>query len=240
MREARFATTQWTVVLQAGRRPSPDADQALESLCRTYWYPLYAYVRRRGYSAEDAADLTQEFFARLLEKNFLQTADRQRGRFRSFLLTVFGRFLAQQRQRRRAQKRGGGRRQLSIDFQVGEKRYQFEPSDDWTPERVYQRRWALTLLDRVVTQLGQQYAAKDQIALYEHCHTYLTGSSGEPTYAETAEKLQMSEGAVRVAVHRMRKRYRELLRAEVAQTVDDPETVDEELETLRGALRGEK
>ncbi|MFV1967115.1 MAG: RNA polymerase sigma factor [Pirellulaceae bacterium] len=210
-RDDRFETTHWSVVLAAAHRSSPDSDEALESLCRTYWYPLYAYVRRRGYSADDAKDLTQEFFARLLEKDYLQAADCERGRFRSFLLTVLKRFLSKERERAEAQKRGGGRKLLSIDFTSGEDRCRLEPSHDWTPEKVYERRWALTLLDQVLNRLGREYAEKQETQLFEHLKVYLTGSSGAPAYAQTAADLSMSESAVKVAVHRMRQRYRELL-----------------------------
>lgn len=235
---SRFVTTHWSVVLAAGRRSSPDSDQALESLCRTYWYPLYAFARRRGKSAEDAKDLTQEFFARLLEQEFLRDADRERGRFRAFLLTVFKRFLATEHSKQQTQKRGGGTTRLSIDFDSGEDKYRFEPADTWTAEKIYERRWALTLLDLVLVRLREEFVASGKQELFEHCEVYLTGSARGPGYAETAAALQMSDGAVRVAVHRLRQRYRELLKAEVAQTVDEPTEVDDELAYLRTAIEG--
>ncbi len=176
----------------------------------------------------------------MLEKDTLQAADRERGRFRSFLLTVFKRFLTKERERAEAQKRGGGRKLLSIDFASGEDRYRLEPAHDWTPERVYERRWALTLLDQVLNRLSDEYAEKQKAQLFKHLKVYLTGSSGAPTYAETAAELSMSESAVKVAVHRLRQRYRELLKDEIGHTVASPNDVDDELNQLLNALRGEK
>jgi len=225
--------------MAAGDPDCDDARQALTYLCETYWYPLYAYVRRRGHSAEDSADLTQAFFARLLEKPFLQSADRERGRFRSFLLTIFKRYLSNENDRRQAQKRGGGLKHFSIDVEAGEKRYRFEPTDDWTPEKLYERRWALTLLDHVMARLEQEYADKNKGPLFEQCKLYLTGSDDAAAYSEIAGRLEMSESALRVAVHRIRGRYRELLNQEVSQTLGQQETVDDELEYLRSAIRGQ-
>ncbi|HJN09357.1 MAG TPA: sigma-70 family RNA polymerase sigma factor [Pirellulaceae bacterium] len=237
-KRANFATTHWSMVLEAGHRSSPDSDDALESLCTAYWYPLYAFVRRRGASSTDAKDLTQEFFAHLLEKQSLQAADPNRGRFRSFLLTAFKNFLSKQHHRHQAQKRGGDIKHLSIDFDSGEQRYQFEPADDWTPEKIYERRWALTLLDQVMVQLQQEYDGNEKADLFEQCKGHLTGAGS--SYEEAANSLGVTEGALRVAVHRMRSRYRELLKAEVASTLEDPEIVDDELETLRRAIQGEQ
>ena len=227
------------MVVAAGHRSSPGADDALQSLCESYWYPLYAFARRTGCSRDDAADATQEFFVRLLDRDFLKSADQERGRFRTFLLTVFKRFLTNEHERQNAQKRGGGLRHFSIDFEAGEERYQFEPADDRTPESVFERRWALTLLDRVVARLREEYESKDKAELFRHGQAYLGGSTGAPGYSVTAEALQVSEGAVRIAVHRMRERYREILLEEVAGTVEDPDAVEEELESLRRAIRGE-
>jgi RNA polymerase sigma-70 factor (ECF subfamily) len=224
------------VVLAAGNRASPDADAAIEALCRTYWYPLYAYSRRRGDTREQAQDLTQEFFLRLLDRNDLQSADPQRGRFRAFLLTVFKHFLAHERERQEAQKRGGDVRHFSIDAESGEERYRQEPVDRWTPEKLFERRWALTLLDQVLTRLREEYASRDKADLFAQCQPCLTGAADAPTYAELAARLGMTEPAVRVAVHRLRQRYRELLRAEVAQTVGHPDDVESELQHLRAAL----
>ena len=235
--QARFATTHWSMVRAAGDRSLPASDASLESLCRSYWYPLYAFARRRGYSSEDAGDLTQGFFIRLLEKEFLKSADADLGRFRSFLLTVFKRFLSKDRDRRKALKRGGGKLSFSIDFEDGENRYRFEPVDDWTPEKIFHRRWALTLLDDVLAQLEKTYEDKENSALFATCKVYLTQKG--PPYAEIAQQLDISQGAARLAVHRLRKRYRELLVAAVADTVDDPESIEDELEYLRNAIRGE-
>lgn len=232
----RFATTQWSLVVAAGRASSPDADDALATLCETYWYPLYAFARRRGQAAEDARDLVQEFFSRMLEKDYLQTADRERGRFRSFLLTVFKRFLSNERDRQLAQKRGGGKSLLSIDVQAGEDRYRFEPTDDWTPERIYERRWAITLLDRVMARLRQDYVDKEKGALFEQCKETLVGAHVD--YEQARHSLGMAPAAVRVAAHRLRQRYRDMIESEVLQTLDDPGEIKDELNHLKSALRG--
>jgi RNA polymerase sigma factor (sigma-70 family) len=235
----RFLTTRWSVVLAAGDAASPDAGRALQTLSEGYWYPLYAYVRRKGTSPEDAADLTQEFFVRLIEGELLRAADPHKGRFRTFLLTVFQRFLARDYERQRALKRGGGRTVLSIDVADGERRYAFEPSEPATPELLFERRWALTLLERVLKSLEEEYCLKGKRDLFESCRAWLAGTSAETDYAATAARLDMSEVAVRVAVHRMRQRYRDLVRDEVAGTVDSPEDVEEELRLLRMAICGE-
>jgi DNA-directed RNA polymerase specialized sigma24 family protein len=237
---AAFVTTHWSLVVSAGQRSSPDAESALATLCQTYWYPLYAFSRRRGYSADNAADLTQEFIARLLEKEFLKSADRTRGRFRTFLLTLFTRFLSNEGERQNAQKRGGGKYRLSIDMQEGEDCYRFEPVDNWTPEALYERRWALTLLDQVMERLGLEYANKGKSRLFEHCKALLAGSDQSAFRAEMLRELQMSDVALRVAVHRMRERFRAMLRDEVAQTVEGSDDVHDELEYLKAAIRGKK
>ena len=235
----RFATTRWSVVLAAGGERSTEGRQALATLCETYWYPLYAYVRRRGYAAADAQDLTQAFFATLLEKEYLRAADRERGRFRSFLLTALKRFLVKEWDRAHAQKRGGTHKGISLDVRSGETRYSQEPSHDWTPERIYERRWALTLLDQVMARLRRRYVADGKGDLFDLLKAFLTGESGAPPYSEVAAGLGMTEGAVKVAAHRLRRRYRELLRSEIAQTVAHPDEVDDELRLLRAAVRGE-
>lgn len=234
---AVFATTQWSLVVLAGDRASPDSQAALETLCRNYWYPLYAFARRRGSSPDDAADLTQEFFSRLLEKEFLQAADREKGRFRSFLLTVFKRFLSKEHDRAMTQKRGGDRLRISIDARTGEQRYGFEPADDWTPEALFERRWALTLLEQVMEKLHGEYKDKDKLLLFELAKPLLVGS-GASGYAEIVRRLDMTDSAARVAVHRLRERYRELLRQEVAHTIREPDAVEDELNHLRSAIRG--
>jgi len=234
-----FATTHWSLVLDAGRRSAPEAEAALEMLCRAYWFPLYAFARRRGYSPDDAADLTQEFFSRLIEKSFLESADPERGRFRTFLLTIFQRFLAKEFDRSQAIKRGGGLTQFPIDFEDGETRYADSLTDEQTPERIFERQWALTMLQRVVDQLRTEYLSKGKIELFEQCRSFLVGSTATIASAETASKLNMTEGALRVAIHRLRERYRELLRSEVAGTILDETTIDDELLQLRRAIQGE-
>ena len=234
-----FATTHWSLVLEAGHRSAPAADAALETLCRAYWFPLYAFARRRGYSQDDAADLTQEFFSRLIEKSFLESADPDRGRFRTFLLTIFQRFLAKESDRRQAIRRGGGLTRLSIDFDDGEMRYVGGLTDEQTPERIFEQQWALTVLQRVVAQLRTEYESKGKVELFERCRAFLVGSAAAISSAETAKTLNMTEGALRVAIHRLRERYRELLRIEVAGTIDDATTIDDELVQLRRAIQGE-
>jgi RNA polymerase sigma-70 factor (ECF subfamily) len=233
---ARFATTRWSLVVAAGRQSSPDASAALTSLCEKYWYPLYAFARRRGYAAHDAADLTQSFFAALLEKDYLRGADQQKGRFRSFLLTMFKRFVSKQRDHQQAQKRGGDRTILSFDVDTAEARFRLEPADEQTPERDFERQWATTLLARVLEKLEQEYTDTDRGDLFAACRGYLVGSGGTAGYAQTAAALGSTEGAVKVAVHRMRQRYRELLKQEVADTVESAQEVEEELRSLLAAV----
>jgi RNA polymerase sigma factor (sigma-70 family) len=240
----RFATTRWSVVLAAGGDVSATAGiparQALAVLCQAYWYPLYAYVRRRGHLPEEAQDLTQSFFVNLLDRHTLGAADPERGRFRSFLLTALKHFLANERERISAQKRGGGRTilPLSADFESAELRYGREPADTLTPERLYERRWALTLLDAVLSDLQAQHAASDRAKLFQHLKPYLTGDAHAPPHAQTAGELGLTEGAVQAAVHRLRRKYRELLRAHIAQTVESPEQVEDEIRDLFRAVRG--
>jgi RNA polymerase sigma-70 factor (ECF subfamily) len=222
-------------VLAAARESRPEARASLGALCETYWYPLYCYVRRRGYRAEEAQDLTQEFFATLLEKDFLRVADPERGRFRSFLLASLNHFLAKEWRRRRAGKRGGGRLPLSLDFPSGESRYNQEPSHDLTPEKIYERRWALVLLDSALSKLRDEYAAGGKTVLFDRLSGFL-GGKGKAPYHEVAADLGMTEEAVKVAVHRLRRRCRHHLRAEVAETVARPEDVDEELQHLMAVV----
>lgn len=174
----RFVTTRWSIVVAAGQKSSPDASEALAALCESYWYPLYAFARRRGYESHDAMDVTQSFFERMLEKNYLQSADQEKGRFRSFLLTMFKRFLSKERDREHTLKRGGNRTILSIDVEATEARYRLEPADEQTPEKMFERQWATTLLDRVLSKLQQVYESKNKSDVFEACRLYLIGSAG--------------------------------------------------------------
>lgn len=231
-----FVTTHWSVVVAAGRADTARARDALARLCQTYWHPLYAYVRRVGHSPHDAQDLTQEFFARLLEKNFLAGADESRGRFRSFLLASLKHFLANEWHKARAQKRGGGQIPVPIDMAAAETSIGFEPADTTTAEKIYERRWALTLLDRVLRRLREEFVRDGKEKLFEQLKPTLTEASRSVRYAEMAARLGTSEGAVKVAVHRLRQRYREILRAEIAETVAGPDEVEDELRNLFAAL----
>jgi RNA polymerase sigma-70 factor (ECF subfamily) len=230
----RFATTRWSLV-RAARDPSaPESRAALAALYEAYWYPLYAYIRRRGHGPDQAQDLTQELFARLLEKDGLASVDEGRGRFRCFLLAACRHFLSNQRDHDRALKRGGGRPGLSLDGLDAEGRYRCEPAHEETPERLFERRWALALLDRTLSRLRGEYAASGRERLFEHLKGHLAGA-GAP-HAHSAAELGMTEGAVKVAVHRLRARYRELLHDEIAQTVDGPGEVEDEVRALFAAL----
>lgn len=229
-----FRTTRWSLIAAAGDAAGPDGRQALADLCRLYWYPVYAYVRRRGHDRHAAEDLTQSFFARLLEKNDLAAADPARGRFRSFLLTACQHFLSNQHDHDTAQKRGGGVKPLSIDFGQGEERYAREPADPHTPEAEFERRWALALLDQTLTELRAEYAESKKVALFDTLKGTLTGDA--TSYRDLGTRLGLSEGAVKVAVHRLRQRYRDKLRAVIAETVDGPAAVDDELRDLFAAL----
>ncbi|HOX57375.1 MAG TPA: sigma-70 family RNA polymerase sigma factor [Candidatus Paceibacterota bacterium] len=231
-----FVTTHWSVVVAAGRSDTTRAHAALEKLCRAYWFPLYAYARRRGYSVEDAQDLTQEFFARVLEHHWLARADQARGRFRTFLLTAMERFMANEWDKVRALKRGGGQRNVPIQLDTAETRYGVEPADTQTPEQAFEYRWAVALLDEVVGQLEAEFRARDQVELFTTLKPCLVGDRASQPYAELAARLRMEEGAVKVAVHRLRQRYRELLRAEIANTVDSPGEVDAEMRHLFNVL----
>ncbi len=231
-----FATTRWSIVL-AAREPTQDAGSAaLATLCRSYWYPLYAFVRRQGLGEHDAQDLTQEFFARLLEKGWLGGVERERGRFRSWLLASMKHFLANEWDRSRAKKRGGGAVTISFDAMSAESRFRHEPADTETAESLYDRRWALTLLDQVLARLRAEMSAAGKLVHFEALKFCLTGD--RTPYADVATTLAMSEGAVKVAVHRLRERYRDLIRAEIAETVATPAEVEDELRHLLAALSG--
>ena len=236
-RQPVFVTTHWSLVLSARDRQSPQSAEALEKLCRAYWYPLYAYARRAGQSRENAEDLTQAFFARLLEKNYLDAAEPERGRFRSFLLLALKRFMANDWDRVRAQKRGGGQAQIPLDTELAERKFSAETvAGEISPDRLYERRWALTLLEQTMARLRAEFAAAGKIAEFEKLKTFLTADKHAIPYATVAAELGMGEGALRVAVHRLRKRYRELFREEIAHTLAAGEDVDTELRHLLTVL----
>jgi len=232
---ASFATTHWSIVLGAGQAKRADAAVALAELCQKYWVPLYAYVRRRVHDANEAQDLTQEFFARLLEKDVLAQATPERGRFRSFLLKAMQNFLTNEWRKAQAIRRGG-QRMLSLDFSKGDSKLTFEPGHDWTAERIFERNWCITLLEHVLTQLREEYAAAGKETLFTALRPFISSNRQEGSLAALGEQLDMTEGAVKVAAHRLRKRYRELLRSELAQTVADPADVDDEIAWLFTAL----
>ncbi len=231
-----FATTRWSVVLTAGHGSSRDSRQALESLCKTYWYPLYAYVRRRVKDVNEAQDLTQAFFAELLEKNYVDSATPDRGRFRAFLLTAFKHFLSKQWSRAKAQKRGGGRAPIPLDFESADARCRIEPCAGLTAEQLYDRQWAVTLLDQIMERLESEFVRAGKAKLFEQLRGFIIGESSGTTYATVATRLQTTEAATKMAAHRMRHRYRELLREEIAQTVGGPGEVDDEIRKLFDAL----
>jgi len=233
-----FATTHWTVVLAAGQRSTPQSDRALEELCKTYWFPLYAYVRRRGHTKEDAEDLTQAFFARFLARNYLESLRAERGRFRAFLLASLKHFLANEWDKSRRQKRGGGVAPLSLDWQTADTQFQIAATNEPGPDQAFDREWAVTLLGRVIERLQAECAAEGKTQLFAQLKIFLTVGKGEQSHAEAARELGMEETAVRVAVHRLRKRYRQLLRDEIAQTLANAADVDEEMRALFGAFAG--
>lgn len=226
------------MVLDAGRASSPTAEQALATLCETYWYPLYAFVRRQGYESANAQDLTQGFFLRLLEKRDFADVNREKGRFRSFLLASLKHYLINEWDKARAVKRGGGRPQLSLEFESAESRYSLQPAHGQTAEVIFDREWALTMLDCVRSRLASEHADDDRRDQYEQLHIYLTGEATSLSYREAGERLSMTEGAVKVAVHRLRRRFRELLREQIAQTVATEAEIDDEIGALFQALRG--
>ncbi len=223
-------------MLAAGGRSVPLAEEALEKLCRTYWYPLYAYLRRRRYGEHDAQDLTQGFFAHLLGRQSIQGVERAKGKFRSFLLASLNYYLADERDRAKAQKRGGGREILSLDSHGAEERYRIEPVDDRTPERIFEHRWAMTLLDRVLTRLAEEFTEAGKRELFDRLQPFLVEGTGAQTYAEAGREAGMSEEAVKKAVQRLRRRYGQLFREEIAQTVANPQEVEEELRYLCNVL----
>jgi RNA polymerase sigma-70 factor (ECF subfamily) len=238
VRAGFFPTTHWSVVLSSAPHESPQAAQALETLCRSYWYPLYACVRRQGHSPEDAQDLTQEFFARLLARDYIARADPHHGKFRSFLLTGLKRFLCDEWDKARRLKRGGGQAVISFDAQVAKDRYRLEPRDELTPERVFERTWAATLLERASARLQQEYANGRKGELYEHLIEFRLDAPEQPAYAVAAASLHLSESAVKSAIHRLRQRHHQLVREEIAQTVADPAELDDEIRHLLDVVAG--
>jgi RNA polymerase sigma-70 factor (ECF subfamily) len=233
-----FATTHWSVVLTAKEGDSAQAAEAMAQLCQTYWYPLYAFVRRKGNSPHDAQDLTQGFFARLLEKNYVAQADRARGRFRTYLLAALTHFLADEWDKARRLKRGGGREIISFDAASAEERYRLEPIDQLDAAKLYERRWVTTLFDQVLARLEQEFRDSGKGRLFDQLKGSLLAEDSGPSYVELGTQLGLTEDAVKQAVHRMRRRYRELFREEIAQTVAGPGEVEDELKHLFAVLSG--
>lgn len=231
-----FATTHWTVVLAAGDRSTTESQAALETLCRTYWYPLYAYVRRHGRSREDAEDVVQSFFARLLARDFPAKLSSEQGKFRAYLLASLKNFLANDYDRSQAQKRGGGVPHLSLDWQTADTKFELAAGHEMSPDRAFDREWAVALLGRVIERLQQECVAEGRAKLFDQLKLFLTAGRGESAHKDVADVLGMEEGAVRVAVHRLRKRYRQMLREEIAQTLSDPQMIDDEMRALFGAF----
>ena len=231
-----FAATRWSLVRAAGADSTLRARKALEQLCRLYWPPLYAFVRRCGSPPHDAQDLVQGFFLQLLAKDALGAVDPRKGKFRSFLLAALKHYLSNERDRARAQKRGGGALPVSIDEQDAEGRYLREPADPMTPEKLYERRWALTVLEQALARVRKEYAAAGRSALFDQLKDGLAGGEKGPAQAEIAGRLDMTPGAVKVAAHRLRKRYREILREEIADTVSGPDEIEEEIRHLFRSL----
>lgn len=237
-RNRGFTTTRWSLVLTAGRDQTARSRAALGELCELYWPPVYSYARRQGHPVHEAEDLTQAFFSRLLEKHYLQAADPQRGRFRSFLLASFKHFVANERDRERAQKRGGGQVLVALEFEAVEARYSAEPPDTLTPEALFERQWALGVIDRVLATLRAECVQAGKEAMFDHVRDQLFGEKSPGGYAAIADTLGATEGAVKVTVHRLRRRYRDLLRMEIGATVSDESEIDDEIRYLTAVLSG--
>ncbi len=231
-----FTATHWSVVLMAGQASSPQAAEALEKLCRTYWYPLYAYVRRQGHSPHDAQDLTQEFFARLLARNYLGTVGREKGKFRSFLLAALNHFMADERDRARADKRGGGRALISLNEDDAETRYQADLASPLTPDKIFEKRWATTLLEQAFAKLREESVAAGNAERFDRLKVFLQEGTDAGDYAAVGSELGMAANTAAAAVHRLRQRYKNLVRAEVANTVASPDEIKEEMNYLLAAL----
>jgi RNA polymerase sigma factor (sigma-70 family) len=234
--DVQFPTTHWSAVLAARAQGSPQATAALAELCQAYWYPLYAYIRRRGNNPTDAEDLTQGFFARLLEKNYIGDVTPGVGRFRCFLLASLKHFLANEWDRAQAGKRGGGKVIISLDDQDAETRYQFEPVEKGTPETLFEQRWALTVLERVLARLRKEFVATEKAELFDQLKVFLSTDQPDCSYAEIAAHTGLKEGTVKVAVHRLRRHYGELLRAEISNTMSQPNEVEDEVRHLISVL----
>lgn len=233
-----FTTTRWTLVMAASRDSTPTSREALAELCERYWPPLYSYARRHGYSVDQAQDLTQAFFARFLEKRDVQAADPQRGRFRSFLLTSFKHFVANEHDRERAQKRGGGQVPIALEVETAEARYAAEPPDKLTPEALFERQWALDVIDRGLAKVRADYVKAGKEAMFERLKGFLIGEKEQGGYADVARTLGTTEGAIKVTVHRLRRRFRDVLRAEIMATVSDDSEIDDEIRYLIAVLTG--
>lgn len=233
----RFVTTRWSIVISAGSEKSPESKRALESLCEIYWYPLYAYVRRRVSDINEAQDLTQSFFAEFLEKSYVGLATPDRGRFRSFLLTSFKHYLSKQWEKAKALKRGGGQVTISLDFQSADSSLAFEPTSRLTPEQIYERQWAITLLGQIMQRLKTEFEESSKASHFEELKDFVIGDHAGKSYTDVATNLEITEVAARKAASRMRKRYRELLREEITQTVSSPEEIDDEIRSLFEILK---
>jgi RNA polymerase sigma-70 factor (ECF subfamily) len=234
----RFHTTQWSVIVSAADRAHPKNEEALAQLCTRYWYPIYAFARRSGYDAHDSQDLTQSFFQYLLEQSVLNRVTPARGRFRTFLLASFHNHISHAREKTRAVKRGGGRPHLSLDAETAEDRYRYEPADYLTAEKIFEARWAIDLLAEAMRRLGEEYASLGKTALFEALKSFLDpiNAKTSPSYEQASDTLQISVGAVKTLIHRLRKRFIALLREEVGRTVSDPAEIDDELRALCRAL----
>ncbi len=230
-RADQLATTHWSIVIAAGHRSSPESGRALGTLCETYWYPAYVYIRRRGFSVDEADDLTQAFFACVLEKNYIRQADREKGKFRAFFLTALGHFLSKERDKAKAQKRGGGVRPLPLDFQTAQGRYSLEPAQGLTPDQAFERTWAMTVLENALKDLRTWYVERGKSDQFDRLKVYLEGK-GSDNYSQAADELGLSEAAVKQEVHRLRKRCKDCIRKEIGHTVATPKEIDEEIRRL--------
>ena len=233
-----FVTTHWSAVVKAGAVDSAEASQAISELCQAYWYPLYGFIRRQGHSPEDAEDLTQAFFTRMLEKNYLADARQDKGKFRAFLLMALKRFLANEWDRQHAQKRGGFQTLVPIDHTLAESRLSAEPIHDLQPDVLFERQWAMTLLEQVMGRLQEEYVATGRAKLFEYLRSCLAKEESALPYAEIAARLNLTEAAVKMAVHRLRARYREILRLEIGKTVASSEEIEEEIRHLFSTFGG--